>query len=482
MLETRRELIRKARAARALAARRAREDVNAFCEFVLKDELTGQPIVQAPMHIAWQRLLDEHDRLMLWAHVEAGKTQQIAVGRTLYEMGHNTSLRWLVLGNTKDGGRKISNLLRSYIEKSDELHEVFPKLVPHEPWGEYAFSVRRGAPAKDPTVQTAGVHGNIQGGRLDRVLGDDLLDYENTLTQTARRDLIGWWPTVTGRLSSRARVRILGNAFHPEDLYHWLGRQDGWEAYRYPVHVNGVPRWPERWPWERIEQRARELGPIEAQRQLMCEARDDSTARFPKRAIELALHLGEGKQLCSALTVVPPGYKTYTGVDLAVQQKDSSDTTCIFTIAVSPYGTRSVLAIDRGKWPGPEIVKRIIDAHRRFQSIIWVENNAAQDFIRQWVNASEAVPINGFTTGRNKAHPEFGVEHIATEMANGKWEIPNNGGRCHHEVQRWIDEMLYYDPAAHTGDALMACWFAREGARRGAMYVGPARSLELQRR
>jgi hypothetical protein len=33
------------------------------------------------------------------------------------------------------------------------------------------------------------------------------------------------------------------------------------------------------------------------------------------------------------------------------------------------------------------------------------------------------------------------------------------------QIQEWIDEMLYYQPSAHTGDRLMACWMAREAAR-----------------
>lgn len=480
--QTRQEVLREATYRRAYAAKLARTNVNVFCEFVLKDEFTGDPIIQAPMHEAWHRLLDDHDRLLLWAHVEAGKSQQVAIGRTLFELGRDPSLRWLYLGNTRPAAQKLARVLRKYIESSDELHDVFPDLQPGEPWGEQSFSVQRPNAAKDPTVQTAGNHGDILGSRLDRVLADDVLDYENTRTQTARRDLINWWPTVTGRLTDDARVRVLGNAFHPEDLYHWLGGQSGWKALRYPVHVAGVSRWPERWPWARIEAKARELGPIESQRQLMCEARDDSTARFPRSAIDLALRLGDGTQLCSALTVVPNGYKVYTGVDLAVQMKDTSDTTCLFTIAVDPYGVRSPLSIERGRWPGPEIVRRIIDNHRRFQSIVWVENNAAQDFIRQWVNSKDAIPIHGFTTGRNKAHPEFGVEHIATEMSQGKWKIPNDGGKLHPLVRQWVDEMLFYSPEAHTGDALMASWFAREGAFKGSMHVGQVTGLNLTRR
>jgi len=65
--------------------------------------------------------------------------------------------------------------------------------------------------------------------------------------------------------------------------------------------------------------------------------------------------------------------------------------------------------------------------------------------------------VRPFTTGRNKVHPEFGIESLAAEMAAGKWIIPNRDGKMHSEVEALINEMLYYDPKAHTGDRLMSC-------------------------
>jgi hypothetical protein len=214
----------------------------------------------------------------------------------------------------------------------------------------------------------------------------------------------------------------------------------------------------------------------------MCEARDDASARFKREWIEVGLRLGEGTSLASALQVVPQGYRTYTGVDLAVQQKDDNDLTALFDIAVDPYGTRSVLNIESGRWSGPEIVNKINQHHQRYQSIIIVENNAAQDFIVQFARQGSAVPIIPFTTGRNKAHPEFGIEGLATEMSAGKWKIPNRGGVMHPEVQAWVDEMLYYNPSAHTGDRLMASWFAREGCRLGMRAIENHGSVDFNRR
>jgi hypothetical protein len=95
-----------------------------------------------------------------------------------------------------------------------------------------------------------------------------------------------------------------------------------------------------------------------------------------------------------------------------------------------------------------------------------VENNAAQDYMRQWLQSYTAVPVRGYTTGRTKAHPTLGVESLAVEMENGKWIIPSDQhGRSHPEIEAWCNECLFYSPSAHTGDRLMAAFFAREAAR-----------------
>jgi hypothetical protein len=214
---------------------------------------------------------------------------------------------------------------------------------------------------------------------------------------------------------------------------------------------------------------------MEFARQMLCVARDDSASRFKREWIDKAVARGRELGATHGLNAVPPGCKTYTGVDLAVQQHDAADLTVLFTIMVYPNGDRQVMECLSGRWSGPDIVSRIADAHYRWQSIAIVENNAAQDFIIQFARATSAVPVRAFTTGRNKAHPEFGVESLAAEMAAGKWIVPSAGGRPSPEVEAWIQELLFYDPAAHTGDRVMASWFAREGARMGVQRVEQGR-------
>jgi hypothetical protein len=492
----------------------ARRDPNTFIELVMRDEFNGNPVEQAPCHVAWHRALDEHRRVVLFAHIESGKTNQFSIGRTLWELGRNRNLRVALVSNTYHQAEKNVRAVAEYIERSEMLHGIFPELLPSEPWTNAYFNVQGDTIKRDPSVQAVGVHGNILGARLDWVILDDILDYENTLTSRQRQDLWDWYlATFAGRLTAHARVMCIGTAWHPDDIMHRWEREPAWFCMRSPVvDASGASTWPQRWPKDRIDAKRSELGPLEFARQMLCKARDDSESRFRQEWIDACLEKGDGlvhagdvkdffdlneelrppwwddedvdddaREAAARLLVAgqekPARHfegKFVTGVDLAVQRHAAADETALFTLYQRPDGLRQVVEVQAGKWTGPEIVRRIVEVHQRFDSIVVVENNAAQDFVLQFVRAQQVtVPVLPFTTGKNKAHPEFGVESIAAEFAAGRWVIPSLNGRAlHPQVDKWIQELLFYDPRAHTGDRLMACWFAREIARRSEQQLG----------
>jgi hypothetical protein len=455
---------------RRLWARAAREDASDFCEFVLRDEKTGRPIEQQDLHRAWHRALDESARAVIHSSVETGKTAQLSVGRMLWELGRDSSLRGAIAANTYTQSVKIVRAIATYVEKSAELHEVFPELLKGEPWSANAITVRRKITSKDPSLQSVGVHGAILGARIDRLAMDDILDFENTGSARMRLDLWDWfYATLLGRLTEHARAWCVGTAFHPDDLLFKLVRPPSiWTHHLFPIlDARGASSWPGRWSTERIAAKRVELGEMEFARQMMCRARSDEEARFKQEWIDRCLARGAGIPMVSKIDIMPQGAATFTGVDIGVRTHEGSDLTVLFTLLLWPSLDRQVLWVESGRWSGPEIVRRVVEAHQRYGSIIYVENAAAQEFIVQFAREHGNVPVRGFVTGRNKAHPEFGVEGLAVELQNAQWAIPSiNGAPASQEVAAWIDELLFYDPREHTGDRLMASWFAREGARR----------------
>lgn len=430
--------------------------------------------------------VDSEDRSFIAGreYVTTHNTVQ-SVARVLWELGRDPSLRVVVISGLQEQADKFLTLVKRYIEQSTELRLVFPHLRPGETWKGNAITVDRPSNAKDFSIQTvtAGSSG-IQGSRIDLLILDDILNFDNTLTPGRRAYMDLWYKnTINTRLTGRSRVWVLGNAFHPDDLYHRLSILPGWEWEKVPVLApNGASNWPDQWPLERIQRKREALGPLVFAQQYLCQARDDAAARFKRDWIERCLERGEGRQLVKAMHVLPPGYRAYTGVDLGLRTREGSDLTVFFTIVVHPNGDREVICIESGRWSGPEIVQRIIDTHDRFGSIIYVESVAAQKFIVDFAAALSSVPVMPFNTGKNKADPLFGFESLAVEMSNAKWIIPNKDGKVHREVEAWLRELLYYDPDAHTGDRAMASWIAREGSRTKQQRKGRTFAMDTMSR
>jgi hypothetical protein len=483
------DLIKDWENAEDLLAFRARFDPAVFAAYVLRDEETNKPIKLTPMHKEWHMLASTYKRTLIWAHVEAGKSQQMSIARALWEIGRNPNIRIVIASNTASQAVKICMTIAKYITDSKEFAKVFPGISRAKglPWTQSALFVTRTTKAKDPTVQVCGVHGNILGSRVDLLIIDDILDYESTISATQREDLWNWFhSTLEGRLTRNARVICIGTAWHREDAMHRWAKRPDFFAVRYPVIDDDMtPTWDDRWPMGRITEKRMTLGPVEFNRQLLCVARTDEKTRFKKTDINKCMVRNLNRGFTHTLERIPDGYSTYIGVDLGVRTSSDADPTSIFTIIVHPNEDRELLSIEAGRWPGPEIVRRIIDHNHRYKPVtVMVENNAAQEFIVQFTKKLSAVPVRSFTTtGQNIRNHQYGLESLATEMYNEKWIIPSHGHDqpAHPEIRKLVDEMLYYDPNGHPGDRLMSMWFAREAAR-AARPKAALRQVDLLRR
>jgi hypothetical protein len=235
------------------------------------------------------------------------------------------------------------------------------------------------------------------------------------------------------------------------------------------------------------------IPPIEFARAYQCVSRDDHDSRFKQKWMDRAKRRGEisnfnqfstsmrdvlleeytEREISTQvdelfqemmLDVGGDGIRVYTGVD--VSTGEATDKSVLFTMMVYPNGDRRVLNIEAGRWQIDEILARIMGCYRRFGGMFAVENVGTQQWLAQLLQKYTAIPMIPITTGRSKADPVFGVESLAAEFANGKWIIPSQNTHAPDEAEAWIEEMLYYNPANHTGDRLMASWFAATIARR----------------
>jgi hypothetical protein len=438
----------------------------------------------APFQQEWHREWSKVGaRVVQWAPVEHGKTQQ-ATGWALHRLGQDpVNARILWLGASSEAAQKSTGIIKDAIENQRALlRAVFPNLRPGtRKWTQSAFSVAGArATEKDYSVQTAGVGKQILGGRYTDIILDDVLNFDTTYTAGQRAKVVRWFfSTIPGRLLDGGRIICIGNAWYVDDLMHEMAER-GYTvirqaAYRETESGQIDPDsilWPAQWSAARLEEKRRELGTIEAMRQLLCVPYSPGQGRFLIEWFEKAMSAGREYGFVREYRGPWP---TFAGFDLGVSKKEGSDKTAGWCIAVDPVSHhRRLLTAFEDRMTGPEIVARLKDWKQRYGPVTMVENNAAQDFIRQFAGA-DGVETLPFTTGKNKADPAFGVPSLGVELEQGLWILPCAEGDAEAQAiaVKWRTQCLAYSPGQHTGDLLMASWFAREAARRG----GPALSV-----
>lgn len=512
------ELLALAKKAKAAHLELCRRDINAFVEYVIKDDETQKPVKQGIIQRKLQALADSFKRVAVMSMPESGKTKNLVIARILWKLGHNPNLRISIICQSANKAKKALASIATHILESKELHEVFPNLKRHPTaaWTNTAITVARTSVANDPSVQAFGQLSDIVGTRIDLLIVDDLLTGTNTATKHLRDKTYNFFfKTLPSRLTKDAQVIILANAWHPDDLVHRLEANEragntAWHVERIPVlDEQGNPVWPEQWPLERIEDKRLEIGPLQFAREMLCQARSDGDARFRTEYLELSCRNGAGLPLSLdglqhiqppkaaeveqwSLRVALARYaqtgewtmpvRIFTGVDLAFGQSRSADESAIVTIAVYPNGLRQVLHVVAGRgWTSTDLREKLEWVYDAFRpTTIMIENNAAQISIVGDLQRETPLPIVGYRTGEAKADPNLGVEGISAAMAMGKWAFPSTDGTMRGildpEINRLAEECLYYTPEKHTGDRLMAMWFADILARQ---FVSPRGKLSV---
>jgi hypothetical protein len=510
----------------------ARRDPVHLLDFVMREETTRQPITCAPHQKVGIDFVMHHNRSVnIWPvnHAKTFSLQAIL----LWLIGNDPTGRGVIVSATQAQAAKVLRSVRDYIEEAPHgpLGMVFPELRRSmrdgDPWTQTDITVDRPWGIRDPTVQAIGLDsGRILGSRVKWFLIDDVLNQENTNTKDQRDKTANY---INSQVLTRAdkvgaKIMFTNTPWHVDDLLHRLEKA-GWPTIRMtidgeiqvqddlaqrdtnkllglpfepwdheglrPANPRAVgvvkdcrltahdpdPRnskrlWPEAFTDKVVADIRHRMTDYEYNRSYRCIVHDDDTAMCKREYVETCLAEAQKHGVKTMVTSYQTQNMVVTGVDLAISPGEESDDTALVTVEFRPDGYRRILDIEIGKFSGPQIVDKLFLKHERYNAYIHVESNAAQDFIRQFaLQRRKDLPVKGYMTGRTKAHPEHGIPGIFVEMSNGAWLFPNENGRMHPHVQRLVDECVFYVPSKHTGDVLMAMFFARELAKKWGATV-----------
>ena len=476
-----------------IRAELARRDVNAFCEFAMRDQ-HGQRWTQEPFHREWQNLIPVQGpaRIQVVAPRESAKTSQIVIARPVWELGRNPDLRIKIVCATEDLAMERVAAIAAHIAGNPAVRQAFPNLRPASKglWPKPGAQtnrlvVARSTQEKDPSVSGHGILSSAVGGRADLVIFDDCVDFRNAISAPALRSQVTQaalevWINMLG---PEGRAVYVATVWHEEDLTMQLRSNPMWTVWWRPARDErtGALLWPGRWSEEALAQRELEIGSRAFARQFLLEPRSDEERTFSEEVISRC----RDERWAPGAVEAPSEWARYAGVDLASTFGHRSSWTVMFTVAVDYKSERRYpLEIVRARFDFPQTIGMIMDSSQRHHhEVIYVENNGYQRAVVEALRERGCeARVHGFTTGQQKYDESVGIPSLSAAMERGLWAIPCGGKPhdpgCECGWCTWQRELRFH-PGCATSDVLMAMWICDQGVRKA---VGWNRYLDRMER
>jgi predicted phage terminase large subunit-like protein len=263
---------------------------------------------------------------MLLAFRGGGKSTHVTVCRIIFELLRDPELRILIASNTQSQAEVFLREIKAHFEANEVLRAVFGDYVGSK-WDNREITIsKRTKVFKEASVTCIGVGGPTAGRHYMQIYADDLVDEENSRTQTQREKLQLWYyKSLLPTLEPDGRLTIVGTRWNPEDLYaHIEKTTDGLKTTAIKaISDDGTSVWPERFSLEHFLSLKKQMGvpAFESQYQM-------NTAAMVGKIFTYA-HFQWFEDL-------PLNVVKFTASDLAITTKDESDFFANLTIAVEP--------------------------------------------------------------------------------------------------------------------------------------------------
>lgn len=406
-----------------------------------------------------------------------------------------------------------------------------------EKWSSEAVTIDRDNKSlKDPTILSVGLFGSLVSKRADIIICDDIVNQLNAETEDQRIKVKDWVYTSLLPILDpiNGRFIYLGNTWHQDDLVanllkdpifnfrdkkksiisdsnhpelwnEWASiklneestveEQEAQSEAYYQQHKqemdDGVQLlWPERFSYKFLYLE-RLSNPFSFARMYQCDPSLRPDQKIKEEWLQKAIHKGRNLSLQDAPRKGLTMKDTTAGLDLAISQKKGSDDTVFLSLDIVQYGDGElepgdviIRNIDRGKFTPAQVRDMVVQKYSNIHhSGIRVESVQYQESMAIDL-AGFGLPIKSYATGREKNDPEMGVYSIANMLERGKFVIPysKTDPRTIMVCSQLLNELRNW-PDGHTGDSLMALWFAYAEMRThiGRKMTHPKTSFDVER-
>ncbi len=347
------------------------------------------------------------ERSLVLAPRGFGKSTLLSIARCLFEIIRNPDVRILLASNTQAQAETFLREIRSHFEANPGFGKIFGDFVGPK-WTDTEIIVRpRKRIAKEPTIFAIGVGGALVSRHFDVIICDDIVDEENSRTESQRERLRVWFfKVLLPCLEPHGKLGVIGTRYHYRDLYgHLIETGFAPVTLIRAIGPDGASAWPEKFPAKKLEEIRRQAGTVIFNAQYQNDTDAMKGAVFKEEWLQFydnldALIRGHDAPSCPRIRTttlkdnpgtpcgkvspdyprqIAPRLRVYQGVDLAIAQETGSDYFAIVTIGVDSIGDIYVLDCFQARLSFRQQTAAIIERYRQFDPIkVAIESNAYQ--------------------------------------------------------------------------------------------------------
>lgn len=394
-----------------------------------------------------------------WIPIEHTKTTWLSVVLPLWILTVDQEALIALVGNRQEDAQKPLGVIKWHIEHNQLLKADFPELQPDYKagWSETRIFVARRSRVKDPSIQTTGITGTIQGSRLDVVLGDDVQNRQRAISQVKNQaDQENWQEIIENRVVDGGICGCYGTLQTNGDLVATLSRSPGYEhlhlaAYDYQgtYGPKGDPLWMST---ERLQAARARQGERRFARKYLNDAKDEGGKQLKAEWLRFV-----------ARNEIPWTYLDwFAGVDPATGEAEVSDPD-EYAICYGGRDRRDGVVYLLGfrasyEWgilQGTEALEKL---HReKGLKKVAIESVAFQVAAKQYIWQNTGIPAYKSNTTKSK---EIRFENMAVLFETGRVLVYDQGegifAEDKEDKESFFDQWIDFPEGRHD-DRLDAC-------------------------
>lgn len=339
---------------------------------------------------------------------EHGKSTRMTFAFPLWCLLFRKAWFIVIIGASKDDAELQMSNIRAALEDNERILEDFP--VQHiqgagKTWNKSFLELENGT-----AVMAKGKGGALRGirnreHRPDLIIVDDTFKDQEADSSAIREKVDRWFRRTVQPLGSNALIVVVNTITNEDDLPSRLlkdiaeGRKAGWIGLRFsaecpaqPGDMHDRPLWPERWPWEKLKKRQKDLGSVAYAIEFLSQPLSDED-RLVKSSWIQRVRTEE----------IPSGLRFYAGIDPATGAHDQSAMT---SIGKTRDGMLYVVRSEGRTESTSKFTARIIREFRMFKHRrILMETVQFQAVYKDQIAKDAAaeglvVPLKGYNPGR----------------------------------------------------------------------------------